>query len=418
MFRSPRRVKVNMGHSGIRNHKMKILLLDIVPPVSLAMARSLGRSGYVVAGTSHLPAVQPCERSRYMDGVYKTCDPHEEAAFLGCVQEILLKEKFDFIVPLSEPTLKAVSDGKDSINPLSNFLIPTKESSEIVLSKKRTLDFVKKLGIRIPNGIYPESLREVEAFAKARKEYPVVIKGVKGGHLKRISYARSAAELVSKYKSMIEIVSLKGQNEWPVIQEYIKGKGVGYFGLFDKGVERAYFMHERIWQFPLTGGPSSIAKSIYDGKLRELGQYLLNTLKWNGLAMVEFKRGASDELVFMEINPRPWGSMDLPIYLGIDFPTWCVELGCGIRNNFQNQYPLGKKFIWLVPNCLLNVCASPRSLPYLLKYLIAEGSKTDIEINDLYPILSQLRLFLYYIKTSIKEKKSIRFPQGKIEQGS
>ena len=42
--------------------------------------------------------------------------------------------------------------------------------------------------------------------------------------------------------------------------------------------------------------------------------------------MVEFKQDpASGQLALMEINGRPWGSLQLPIYCGIDYPRHLVD---------------------------------------------------------------------------------------------
>jgi predicted ATP-grasp superfamily ATP-dependent carboligase len=59
---------------------------------------------------------------------------------------------------------------------------------------------------------------------------------------------------------------------------------------------------------------------LYDYAVR-----LLKALNWTGLAMVEFKVGASGAKL-MEINGRVWGSLPLAVYSGMDFPARLVEL--------------------------------------------------------------------------------------------
>jgi hypothetical protein len=45
-----------------------------------------------------------------------------------------------------------------------------------------------------------------------------------------------------------------------------------------------------------------------------------------GISMVEFKRQPNGEpAILMEINARPWGSMQLPISSGVDYPVHLVN---------------------------------------------------------------------------------------------
>lgn len=52
---------------------------------------------------------------------------------------------------------------------------------------------------------------------------------------------------------------------------------------------------------------------------------LLKHFNWNGVAMVEFKRTPEGKFVLMEINPRLWGSLQLAIDSGRDFPVLLAE---------------------------------------------------------------------------------------------
>ena len=64
-------------------------------------------------------------------------------------------------------------------------------------------------------------------------------------------------------------------------------------------------MHRRLREYPVTGGPSALAESIYDPMLMEQGLKLLDNLQWHGVAMVEFKKDErTGRYVLMEINPK------------------------------------------------------------------------------------------------------------------
>jgi predicted ATP-grasp superfamily ATP-dependent carboligase len=107
----------------------------------------------------------------------------------------------------------------------------------------------------------------------------------------------------------------------PIVQEYIVGPEYGYSALFNEGKMRASFQHRRILSLNYMGGASALREPTYVKKLEELGSRLLQVMKWHGPAMVEFKFDVQDkEFKLMEINPRFWGSLNLAVEAGIDFP--------------------------------------------------------------------------------------------------
>ena len=50
-----------------------------------------------------------------------------------------------------------------------------------------------------------------------------------------------------------------------------------------------------------------------------LGQQLLDSIGYQGVAMVEFRRGSDGQDYFLEINGRLWGSLPLALHAGVDF---------------------------------------------------------------------------------------------------
>src|SRR6202000_289676 len=95
----------------------------------------------------------------------------------------------------------------------------------------------------------------------------------------------------------------------------------GFFGLGRRGRVVAYFMHRRLHEVPPSGGPSAMAMSWRDPRLMDLGERFFAATEWHGPAMVEFKRARRDgQYYLIEVNPKFWGSLDLSIASGVDFP--------------------------------------------------------------------------------------------------
>jgi predicted ATP-grasp superfamily ATP-dependent carboligase len=76
---------------------------------------------------------------------------------------------------------------------------------------------------------------------------------------------------------------------------------------------------------------------------------LLKALGWNGVAMVEFKIDARDGLPkLMEVNARFWGSLQLAVDAGVNFPLLLYRLACGEDAPPQFDYKVGVKSRWLL----------------------------------------------------------------------
>jgi hypothetical protein len=115
-----------------------------------------------------------------------------------------------------------------------------------------------------------------------------------------------------------------------IAQELVPGKGTGAFLLrFDRKTCLS-FAHRRLHEIPHTGGISSLRESCRDERLVRLGEKLLDAIDYDGVAMVEFRRDASDEQpYFLEINGRLWGSLALTLHCKVDFPA--ALLHCHLR---------------------------------------------------------------------------------------
>jgi protein-tyrosine-phosphatase len=109
------------------------------------------------------------------------------------------------------------------------------------------------------------------------------------------------------------------------------------------------FQHRRLKEFPVSGGGSvtSVSEPL-DPLLAGQAVALLRELKWEGVAMVEFKCDrAQSRSVLMEVNGRYWGSLPLAIGAGIDFPFYEWQLAHGQQPVIPASYRAGLRFRWL-----------------------------------------------------------------------
>ena len=136
-------------------------------------------------------------------------------------------------------------------------------------------------------------------------------------------------------------------------------------------------MFKEIRSVPVRGGSASYAESFYDPTLKEYGTRLLDSLNWHGVANVEFKQEKSTgRLKLMEVNPRFWGSLQLAIVSGVDFPWLMLRTALGETFPPVLDYQVNKQCRWLLFGDILHFFKNPGRFHPGLQTL-------DLEIYDL-----------------------------------
>ncbi len=79
---------------------------------------------------------------------------------------------------------------------------------------------------------------------------------------------------------------------------------------------------------------------------------IVASVPYTGVAMFEFKRNAQGGWILLEVNARPWGSMPLPVALGVDFPYRWYRLLTAGEETPMVDYPVGVYGRNLVPDLM------------------------------------------------------------------
>lgn len=187
----------------------------------------------------------------------------------------------------------------------------------------------QELLIPIPKTKYISNLKDLDFFLENNNEnlcYPLIIKPVESKKLFEnkifsnvVKKVYNRTQLINSVRELIHIVPV-------MIQEKITGHGVGFNLIAEKGKIVDYYMHERINE-QWGGGESSYRKTILNDKynLHNYVKKLIENIKWTGVCMIEFIINDNKAYV-MEINGRFWGSIELGIFAGKNFPLMQIEL--------------------------------------------------------------------------------------------
>ncbi len=369
----------------------KIFITDAGYKHTLGAVRSLGKKGfYIIGGSQHKHSVSFYSKYCKESVIYP--NPREEQKFIDFLIEYLKINKVDVLLPIGYLTTIAISKHKKILSKYTHIPVADYQYMQIAGDKARTMELARMLNV--PTPIEYQSIDEIQSF-------PVVAKGIYESG--QIQYINSQDELDNISSSDL------------IFQEYIPGEGVGFYALFNNGEVKAIFMHKRLREYPITGGASTAAVSIFDEELKDLGLKILKALNWHGVAMVEFKKDYRDgSFKLMEINPKFWGSLDLSIASGVDFPYLVVRMALEGDVDAVFDYKQEQKYMWPFPDDTFAMLANHGYIKNVLRDLFNADIKTNITFDDIKPNLFQILQTGIMVLYRIILRKT-HFPHGKPE---
>ncbi len=343
---------------------------------ALAAVRALGHDGFAVTAgeRDHVPATRVVSFwSRHCKQRFRYPDPIAETQrAVEVLSDHFKRERYDAAIPVGLDMVELFVRNRERFDvPL---LLPTSQSFAVAADKAQTFAQAARIGVPIPRTVPARQWRDLAL--------PLVFKHPRTGvHVAHddtgaSSYAAALGDAIDDY----------------IAQEYIPGEnGFGYFAIFDRGVERGYFMHERLMQYPKEGGPSVVARAVRHPRLHELGRRLLESLDWHGVAMVEFKRSDRDgEFYLIEINPKLWGSLDLAIASGCNFPVWIARTLLNDGTRPGNGYREGLTYQWVIPMGLQSFMRYPEFRGQFVRNVLSPAVRTDMRVSDPLPTAAGL----------------------------
>jgi predicted ATP-grasp superfamily ATP-dependent carboligase len=370
----------------------EVLVTDGNQRSTLALTRALGREGIsVTVAEEELPCLS--SQSKYCSRAVAYRSPSSGAnEFVEDVLNELGRHDYDLLVPMTDLTAFLVSENKEKLSRSTRIPIPEKQIFERAYDKAEVLRLAQENGIPIPRTYFIDDFGEIKDLS-IRLKYPVVIKPrrskffvgngwVHGG----VEYAHSADELVFKCNSQEKFLPP------PLIQERVTGPGYGVFALFNHGKPRAVFFHRRLREKPPSGGVSVLSESIrVDPLMKRYATCVLEKLGWHGVAMVEFKLDPKDhQPKLMEINPRFWGSLQLSIHSGVNFPYLLYKMIMEGDVEPVWEYRVGAKNRWLLGD---------------VDHLLARLLKSDKKLNLPPQFLSRWKSWWQFLRFSERDLK-------------
>jgi predicted ATP-grasp superfamily ATP-dependent carboligase len=336
-----------------------VLILDANQRSALSAIRSLGRRGLKVIAADHqLPSIGSV--SKHAAGAEPYADPTTSPeAFLRDITAIVRRHAIDVVMPMTDTTTMLLVEHPDLLAP-ARLACPTASSYLALTDKGNLVKLAMELGVPVPRTVVANTAEQIRAAAR-ELGYPLVLKPARSRFLTNGRIVATGVRAVRDEAELLACVDhLPWLGEIPcLVQAFVGEHGAGVFAVCGAEGPVAWFAHRRIREKPPSGGVSVLSESAaIDARLREHAAALLRAARWFGVAMVEFRVARDGTPYLMEVNGRFWGSLQLAVDSGVDFPWLLHELASGRQPNPSTGYTIGRRLRWLlgdVDNLLIQV---------------------------------------------------------------
>jgi len=326
-----------------------VLVLDACQRSALAVTRSLGKKDIKIF-TADETSSALAGHSKYSINYFTYPSPRlYPEHFIEILNKKVIELHVDILLPMTELSTMLLLMHKASfphvVIPFPELHVVDSLSDKCLLMKS-----AQSLDIPIPKTWYADDPNNLPCDL-SDLPYPIVLKPGKSWLHYEGQWRRAAVRYANNPVDAKRILN----SDWALkshpfmIQECVDGYGAGVFAIYNNGNFLCLFAHRRLREKPPSGGVSVLSESItVEPELGSHARALLENVNWHGIAMVEFKVSSDGTPHLMEINTRFWGSLQLAIDAGVNFPYMLYRMSCGKQADPVNNYKTGVRLRWLL----------------------------------------------------------------------
>ena len=293
----------------------------------LATVRSLGRQGIEVHAAP-FDFRAPALSSKYIAAV------HDVPPWMGngeawrdAMRKLLTTQGFDFVIPCDERNLLPLHHRMAEFEGLARFAIPNPRAIDVLFDKHETRELAEAVGVPIARGRLARS-NENACAVLAELGAPVVVKPRRSYTIEGLA-KRGRVHLTSDTAQLAHLLQ-DAEPDSLLLESCFDGDGLGLSVLAHEGRLLQAFEHRRVHE--RSGSSFYRVSAAPTPDLVQACAAMAAAIAFTGVAMFEFKRNPAGAWIMLEVNARPWGSLPLPVALGVDFPyRWYRLLVDGIE---------------------------------------------------------------------------------------
>jgi predicted ATP-grasp superfamily ATP-dependent carboligase len=138
-------------------------------------------------------------------------------------------------------------------------------------------------------------------------------------------------------------------------------------------------------------------ETTWEPELLERAATLWKALDWHGPAQVELKVDEkSGRASLLEVNGRFWGTLDLSVRAGVNFPWLAARIAKGLPVRAPEGYRVGLRYRWPIPyGLLLALHRESRWQAVRMSFLPRKGMLSDLMLSDPAPHQWEAAFYVY-----------------------
>lgn len=286
---------------------MRVLLIDEGFMSGAFTARGLRRAGCAV---DVIAATGGSGRCVGGGDSWRLAPRVDDPRLMDVLDDVIVGSRYDIVYPITEPLQQLLWDEAPAWQ-TSVYPFVEQRHRAARRDKQRMSELVASHGIDIPRQVSATQDADVRRAVR-QLGLPLVIKGIsgRGGNSTRICASLHAALVAAR--------EMTARGRVPFAQAYVDGVTFLAGGLFDRGRTLRFYSGAKTVQFPSRVGPAAEITSVNDAALAAVATRVFAAAEVTGLASIDLVRDGTGRYHFLELNPRPWGSIEAAVGAGVD----------------------------------------------------------------------------------------------------
>ena len=357
-----------------------LMILDGESRTAIGVVRSLGRLGIpLMVGSGRPLGRSGFSRFAKRRFSYPSPDPGLEATHAAIINRVKAWRP-DILMPIFDDGWSVAYAYREDYRRLTTIVpSPRREHFEGLNDKGQLTAYASRHGVSVPKTFLPRSREEALAL-RGQLPYPVLLKpkrSVSGIGIRKVNSADDFTNALGAFRDI------------PVIQEWIEGQDWELTVLCDHGNPLAGSVYLSLRNAPLPFGPPVACRTIRNEALMEIGTDFLATLRYHGIAHLDFRTDQRDgEPKLLDFNPRLAGTNEISTRSGVDFALMLYRMASGESVEPCFAYEVDMEFRWLGE--LRHLVQTPNKYQALRELLRWRRVSTEISLTDPMPHLVML----------------------------
>ncbi|MGB9756354.1 MAG: ATP-grasp domain-containing protein [Candidatus Bathyarchaeales archaeon] len=227
----------------------------------------------------------------------------EETGYIDALNEIIRKERADFLHAQTDVEVSVVSENREKIE--ANLFLPSKKAIAACQDKFESAKIWMKKGVPVAKTVEVRNERDVDkAFEELRN--PIWIRATHGAGGRGSTLATNKETALS----WINYWKARGMNWNFIAQEHLPGRNTAFHSLWKDGElvtsmarERLEYIYPHLAPSGVTGTPA-VQRTIHDENVNKIATEAVLSIdsNFNGIACVDLKENRDGVPCVTEIN--------------------------------------------------------------------------------------------------------------------